>query len=351
VRATLLILLALISLTGLIGLAMVWGDDGWARGAPAVAPPLSYWPDRVAANGVVEGARPEAALRPEVPGILMTVLVRENHDVAKGTLLAELRNETQVEEVALARAELDVARAQLLRLRNGERAEKRKAMAAIEEAKRAAFQQTKADWDRTHRLAENRATSREQGDRDYYGMLKAKAEYEEAAAEHALVEVPARADEVYAARARVAVAETRLRLAKAELAKTRLLAPTDGRVLRVQAEPGEASGPNTPQPVLLMADLSRRRVRAFIEELDSARVKVGQRAIVTADGLPGTEFTGCVGVTLPRMGQRALQTDAASEYRDVYFREVLIDLDAGDELPLNLRVKTLILVGPARGSR
>jgi HlyD family secretion protein len=349
VRATLLILLTCVSLTGVIGLALVWGDDGWRASTPVVAAPVSYWPNRVAANGVVEGARPEVALRPEVAGILKTIAVRENEDVAQGSLLAELRNESQLEEVALAAAELDVARAQLARLRNGERTEKRKALAAMEEAKRATYQQTKADWERTHRLAETHSASREQGDRDYYGMQKAKAEWEEAVAEHALVEAPARADEVDAALARVAVAEARQRLARAELAKTRLLAPATGRVLRVHAEPGEVSGPNTPQPVVLLADLSRRRVRVFVEELDAARVKVGQRAIVTADGLPGQEFTGSVGMTLPRMGQRAPQTDAAREYRDVYFREALIDLDAGAELPLGLRVQTRIMVDGGAG--
>jgi HlyD family secretion protein len=352
VKSTLLILLALVSSSGLIGLALLRGDTGWTTTEqPANAAPASYWPDRVAANGVVEGARPEVALRPEVPGILKEVQARENQEVRRGAVLAELRNEAQAEEVALAAAEVDVARAQLDRVRNGERAEKRRAVAAVEEAKRAAYQQTKADWERTHKLVEARSTSREQGDRDYYSMLKSKAEWDEAAAERALVEAPARADEIAAAEARVAVAEARLRLSRAAWAKTRLLAPNDGRILRVYAEPGEVSGPSTAQPVLLMADLSRRRVRAFVEELDAPRMQVGQRAVITADGLPGKEFTGSVTATLPRMGQRGLQTDAAHEYRDVYFREVIIDLDASDELPLNLRVHVRIRVGSERGSR
>jgi HlyD family secretion protein len=351
VRATLLILLACIILTVVIGLTFIWGGNGWSPSPADVAAPVAYWPDRVVANGLVEGARPQAELRPEVAGIVKTVLVRENQDVLQGALLAELRNETQTEEVALAAAEADVARAQLARLRNGERSEKRKAMAAIEEGKRATYQQTKADWERTHRLAESRSASREQGDRDYYAMLKAKAEWDEAVAEHSLVEAPARADEVEAALARVAAAESRLRLAKAELAKTRLLAPVSGRILRVYVEPGEVSGPSAPQALILMADLSRRRVRAFIEELDSARVKVGQHAVVTADALPGQEITGLVGARLPMMGQRAPQSDAAREYRDLYFREVLINLDDGEELPLGLRVQTRIFVDSSRPSR
>jgi multidrug resistance efflux pump len=136
----------------------------------------------------------------------------------------------------------------------------------------------------------------------------------------------------------------RLRVAQAELAKTRLTAPSGGRVLRVYAEPGQLAGPNSAQPILLFADLSKRRVRAFIEELDVSRVAVGQRALVTIDGMPDREFNGTVAMVLPRMGKRTLQTDAPEEYKDLYFREVLIDLDSSAELMLNLRVKTRIQV-------
>ena len=350
-RVVLQIVLVLGTVTGLVGLAVLRGNDGSANPTPAAGPTVAPWPSQVAANGLVEGARPEVPLRPEVAGILKTISVAENQDVTRGTLLAELQNETQAEEVALAAAEVGISKAQLDRLKNGERAERRKAVAAIEEAKRAIHQQAEAEWNRTKKLLQSNSASREQGDRDHNAMLRAKAEWDEATAERALVEAPARLDEVAAAEGRIAVAEARLRLVKASQAKTRLLAPSGGRVLRIYAEPGEIAGPNSAQPVLLLADLSRRRVRAFVEELDAPRVRVGQRTVVTADGLPSREFLGRVGVTLPRMGQRGLQTDAASEYRDIYFREVLIDLDAGDELPLNLRVEARIDVGSGEKPR
>jgi multidrug resistance efflux pump len=100
--------------------------------------------------------------------------------------------------------------------------------------------------------------------------------------------------------------------------------------------------------VLLLADLSRRRVRAFVEELDVAKVRVGQKARVTADGLAGQEFAGTVAVVLPRMGKRAPQSDAPGEYKDVYFREVLIELDHAQKLPTNLRVHVRIHTPPRK---
>ncbi len=336
----------------LVGLGSLYSLKLEARPAGPIAPkPADRWPEQVAADGVVEGARPEVALRPEVAGMLAAIPARENQDVPRGTLLAELNNDSRKQQFALSVAEVAVARAQLERLRNGERAEKRRALAAVEEARRAQFQQTKANWGHSQKLFERRSVSQEERDRVYLAMVRAQAELDEATAERAIVEAPARADEVAEAEGRVAAAEAKLRLAEAELAKTRLFAPFDGRVLQVYAEPGELAGPGAAQPVLLLADASRRRVRAFVEELDAARVRVGQPAVVIADGLPGQEFRGKVGMVAPRMGKRDLLSDAPGEYKDLYFREVLIDLDAGTELPLNLRVQARIQMAPAGEAR
>jgi multidrug resistance efflux pump len=314
---------------------------GSPRG-PARPGATAYRPDQVAANGVVEGVRPEAAMRAEIIGTVDAIYFRENQQVEKGEILAELVNECHRQKVALAEAELATARADLEHLHNGERAEKRAALRANVEARRAVHQQTLKDWDRVQKMRDKQVASQEQIDAAHYHMLRAKAELDNAVGEHALVEAPPRQDDVAAAEGRVRAAEARCRLARAELAKTRLRAPTDGRVLRVYAEPGEMAGPRSAQPVLLFADLSRRRVRAFVDELDAPLIQIGQNAVVTCDGMPGQEFKGTVREVLPRMGKRNLKTDAPEEYKDVYFREVLIDLADDADLLLNLQVRVQI---------
>jgi RND family efflux transporter MFP subunit len=269
---------------------------------------LSSSANPVAANGVVEGARPEVALRPETDGTIAAIPYRENREVTAGTILVELENSTQKQQIALAKAELAVAR-------------------AGRAASLAVYQQTAKECRRARELRYRRAISPEQYDAVYYRMVQFKAQWA-------------------AAVGRVRMAQARLELASTALEKTRLRAPTRGHVLRVHAEVGELAGPKSARPILVFADLSRRRVRTFIDELDAARVELGQSAVITCDALPGKEFHGTVRVVLPRMGKRALATDAADEYRDVYVREVMIDLVAGQELLLNIQVKVHIF--PAR---
>lgn len=299
-------------------------------------------PEQVSANGTVEGARPEVALRPEVAGILTAINARENQTIKQGQVVAELSNEAQKAQVALARADLAIARQQLKKLEAGERSQVRLRAKAEERAKAEAYRLAKADYDRADRAGRGISAGELDGAQTRFSL--AKAAWEIAKADLALIEEGSRGEDVEAARAQVQAAEAKLQAAEAELAKTRLTAPTDGTVLQVFAEPGEMALPNSGQPVLIVADLSKRRVRAFVEEMDVDRVAAGQLATVTADGLPGKAFTGKVGVVLPRMGKRAPQSDAPNEMKDLYFREVLIDLDAGGELPTNLRVQVRIQV-------
>jgi RND family efflux transporter MFP subunit len=245
----------------------------------------------VAATGLVEGASREVALLPEVAGTLTRIQVRVGETVAPGALLFELSNDAQQAQVALAEAELASARAQA--------------------------QQAAADHSRSARLMGPQAVSRQNYETDQYRLASAQA--------------------------KVTEAEARLRLAQAELAKTRVQAPRAGQVLQIPYEPGTFVEPRkNADPVVRLADVSRRRVRAWVEELAVERVAVGQRAHVTADGFPGQEFPGTIVEVAGRMGKEAPHSDAPGEYRDIYYREVVIDLDGARELPLNLRVQVYI---------
>ena len=336
-KKTIIIAVALGVAAGLGGRMALRGDAGpQAADVTAVSPAA----DLVSANGTVEGRRPEVALRPEVPGILKTLCVCEGDAVARGQVVAELSNEAQKAQVALARAELAVAREHLKKLEAGERAQVIARARAAEAAKAAACHLAQDNWDRARRSAQ--AMSASDVDDARTRLSLAQADWDMAKADLALAREGSRAEDVAAARGRVEVAEAKLHAADAELAKTRLTALAAGRVLQVFAEPGEMASPTSAQPVLILADLSHRRVRAFVEELDVDRVEVGCRATVTADGIPGKTFTGQVALVLPRMGKRAPQSDAPNEMKDMYYREVLIDLDGAQELPTNLRVQVRI---------
>jgi HlyD family secretion protein len=300
----------------------------------------AYEPARIEANGVTEGARPEVAMRPETAGTVRAVLAREGQDVAAGEVLLELQSAPADAEVDLAEAQVATARAELARLRQGERLEKQQALQAVLRSKEAAAEQLRSAYERSRRAGES--VSAEQLERDRRAMWQAEAERRCADAELRLARAPAHAEEVAAAEGRLAAAQAGLRLARAQRERLTLRAPAAMRVLQVNAEPGAFVGPGMAQPALLLADLTRYRVRAFVEELDACRVQVGQAAEMRADGLQGRALPGQVTAVLPRMGQRAPRADRPEEFKDVHFREVFVTLDEGADLPLSLRVRVRI---------
>ena len=89
-----------------------------------------------------------------------------------------------------------------------------------------------------------------------------------------------------------------LQAAEDNLRKTRFEAPIDGTVTQLNIERGEivvVGTMNNPGTVILsVADLSRMKVEADVDETDVSSVRLGQTATVKVDALPDTTLTGKV---------------------------------------------------------
>ena len=79
-------------------------------------------------------------------------------------------------------------------------------------------------------------------------------------------------------------------LARIVLGYTKLTAPFDGVVTVQQTERGEVVVPGT--PVLTLADLDHVWLRAYLNEADLGRVRLGQQVSVSTDSHPQASFPG-----------------------------------------------------------
>lgn len=308
-------------------------------GAEAASPRRS---GGIFAPGWVEGATDEVELRPETAGRVAEVKVREGEYVTRGQVLLSLEEEARRHDVDLAAADLALAEAELERLLNGARPEERAEAAALHRVRLAELKGAQQRYRRTKSLRERNAVAEQEAD-DQQAALEAKlAEAEAAEARQELLEAPAREDEVAIHEAQVAAAEARLGQARHRLAQTQLTAAHDGQVLQVNLECGELTGPDAAQPAIVMVDTNTLCVRAWVEEFDAPRVRVGMQATIEVDGLPGREFTGRVSRIRQRMGKKQLTSDQASERFDVKVREVWIDIDRTEDLIIGLRVDVTI---------
>lgn len=139
--------------------------------------------------------------------------------------------------------------------------------------------------------------------------------------------------------AEIAAAAHRVTTLEQKIAKCMVAAPIDGTILRVYMRPGESFSTVMPRPLLAIADLSVRRVRAEVDERDVHRVRVGQRVQVFAETDSGRMYAGEVARLAASMGRKRVLSDEPAEPADRDVLEALIDLDrSGLALPVGLRV-------------
>ncbi len=322
-----------------------------AQSRPVVvrsATPLTEF--RVFALGRVEGATQEIKLRPQLTGRIVELLAEEGQFVEEGQTLLQLDDERYGHEVALATALLDLAKARLERLINGARPEERAEAAALYEAKQAELERAQLSWKRIDELSRTRAISQQEADNQRTRVTGMTAEVEAAKARFELLQAEARTDEVQVERARIQAAMAGLELANVQLARTRLQAPSRGQILEIDVEPGELTGPDSSDPAIVLADTSTFRVRAFVEEIDAPRVKLGMPARISADGLPGVEIVGRITRLSPRMGRKELYSGSPTERYDTKTREIWIELAEAADLVAGLRVDCVIDVGASAAS-
>jgi len=101
-----------------------------------------------------------------------------------------------------------------------------------------------------------------------------------------------RKEDIEQARARLELTKAALAEAETRLSYATVNSPLFGVVLSKNVEPGEYVSAGT--PIVTVADLDNIWVRAYINETDLGRVKVGQRARVTTDSYRHKVYDGRV---------------------------------------------------------
>ena len=293
-------------------------------------------------SGNVEVTEAEVSFK--IAGRVVERLVGEGESVEKGQTVARLDDSELSREAALRRAEVQAAEAALAELEAGSRPEEiaqaeaaeRRAQSRLEEmetgsrpeeitAAEATLAQAEADavrWRAEHeralKLHEEGVISSQQLDvvRSNYEMAEAKkkaageqkklveegprkeqveqarASWQEASQRYQMIKAGPRKETIAQARARLEQVRQALAAAQTRLGYATLLAPLTGVVLSENIEAGEFVSPGT--PVVTMGELSQVWLRAYINETDLGRVKVGQMVRLRTDTYPDKEYEGKV---------------------------------------------------------
>ncbi|MBZ5513752.1 MAG: efflux RND transporter periplasmic adaptor subunit [Acidobacteriia bacterium] len=286
----------------------------------------------------------DAELSFKIPGRVEARLVDEGETLSTGQTVALLDSKELSQQVSLSRAKVQAAQAAVAELEAGSRPEEiAQAQAAAEQAKarwqeleagsrpqevaaaEAAYRSATADAKRladdfqrysglyqkqlvstqqydAAQTASQMAQAREREAKEQLDLVKegprkeqieqARAAYAQAQERYALVKKGPRREDIEQARARLEQARQSLAVAETRRGYATLVAPMSGVVLSKSVEPGEYVSAGT--PIVTVADLENLWLRAYVNETDLGRVKLGQRARVTTDTYPDKVYEGRV---------------------------------------------------------
>ncbi len=134
------------------------------------------------------------------------------------------------------------------------------------------------------------------------------------------------------------VARAEYAVALAALENLTIRTPIAGTILQVNAKSGEVASPGSPQPLLLVGDVSALRVRAELDERDYGDIEAGQTVLVRAPRSRGRELVGRVSSVAPMVDAARINARDQRGLSDVRVIEVIIDLGSDNSLPVGMKV-------------
>ena len=276
-------------------------------------------------------------------------------------------------DVAARNAELNQATAKLETLLNGSRTQDiQQAEAAVADAK-AQLDFARSDWERSQTLFKNEDISRQQFDQSRMKVDSAAAVLRQAQEKYSLVKEGPRPEDIAGARAEVARALAAVKTAEAnrlelkrkeeelterqadiersraqvgisqsQLDYTQVYTPIGGVVLVKSAEPGEVLAAGT--TVVTIGDVEHPWLRAYINETDLGRIKLGQKVKLSTDSFPGKTYWGTISYIASQAEFTPKQIQTKEERVKLVYR-IKVDVDnSSRELKNNMPVDAEIVL-------
>jgi len=305
----------------------------------------------ILANGRIEGETLVVAAK--VPGRIKAVHAAEGDTVEKDSVLAEL-DDSQI------RAKADQARAALAAAREGHRAAEKaldllaretviqnaKAEASVANARavltKAKAQETQAGKDaaRYRELAKDGSIGRQKAEQAALAYEAARndrlsaeaavrvAEKQREDARLGGLRIKAKTAETVSIGARADQANAAVAEAESVLADLTIKAPGQGVVTTKITNPGEVTAAGS--PLFTLVNLDDLYLKVFVPEKDIGRLKLGQKAKIHLDSMPGQPLDGTVKTIATRAEFTPKEVQTPDErVKLVYAVKIYLDKNPG----------------------
>ncbi|GMV01578.1 MAG: secretion protein HlyD [Burkholderiaceae bacterium] len=257
------------------------------------------------------------------PGRITQMAFDEGDSVSAGARLAALDPQPYRDALAAAQAQVQVAQAELAKLRRGLRPQEiTQAREALRQAQALALD-AERNFQRQSGLLSSGASSQRTVDAARTARDQAVAGVESARAALSQASEGFRKEDIAAAQARLAAAQAAAAQAATSVADTELMAPSDGTIIARVREPGSMVAS---QSTVYSLSLNKPvYVRAYVGEPDLGRIAPGTTVSVKSDS-GGKVYRGQIGFISPRAEFTPRTVETTDLRTDLVYRlRIVID--------------------------
>ena len=288
------------------------------------------------------------------PGRVMQMAFDEGDAVSAGARLAALDAQPYRDALAAAQAQVQVAQAELAKLRRGLRPQEiTQAREALRQAQ-ALHTETERNFQRQSGLLVSGASSQRTVDAARTARDQASASVAAARAALSQASEGFRKEDIAAAEARLAAAQAAAAQATTALADTELMAPSDGTIIARVREPGSMVAS---QSTVYSLSLDKPvYVRAYVGERDLGRIAPGTVVHIKGDSSQKT-YRGQIGFISPRAEFTPKTVETTDLRTDLVYRlRIVIDEADSDGalrqgMPVTIEVDAQPVAGARAGER
>lgn len=326
----------LLAVAGLsLGVYVVSTARHEAPRAPLAAPPsINPFADGIAASGLVEGLSRNVRVAAVEGGVVVGVDAEVGQRVRAGDPLFRVDARPLEAELLRAAAAHAAAVAELERLRSLPRPEEVSPLEAAVNAAAAELADWEDQWKQTQQAFELAAGSPYEVRRRWFAMQAAREHLARSRAQLDLLKAGAWEQDLRVAQARVAAAEADVRAVELLIDRRTVRSPIDATVLKRNVEPGEFAPASDASPAFVLADLSRLRVRARVDEEDLPGLAPGRRGVARVRGAAELSVPLRMVRIEPLAVSKVDLTGASTERVDTRVVEVIFEVEG--EPPVTL---------------
>ena len=238
--------------------------------------------------GVVEASSDNISIGVPLNRIVEKVAVHVGEEVKKGEILFTLENHDLQSELAGGKILLEIAKAKYKKMKELPREEDLSAAEATLKSAQVEEQQAASQYQMVQALRDSRALSQEEVNRRKFNYEQAEAHLQEAQAQLDKIKSGAWKPDLAIAALEIKQAQVGIERIEADIERTIIRSPLDGKVLQINIHEGES--PAGKSDLMLVGNTEEIYLKVSVNQLDASAFRPTANAVAFLRGDPKTQF-------------------------------------------------------------